>query len=201
MKIQGKKASKEGAIYGPIIVDRFGEELPIYAQPVWSMDEFNKRLPFDDNQVEFVFTPNGKQYNQEAKRTKDYVAERDRARWGYVALKSLEPSKIDFDDEDDPEEFRVSIEKPETWTNVEAAIDHNFGHYEAGRIKELIDKANMIDSDKVELRGLAFLARQAQSEAEGRDTQSGGAQKPNSGTPASESGSSLGTGKHGRIST
>jgi hypothetical protein len=157
MKINGQ-STKDNAIFPapgkPLTFKRGEGFIAFYAQPVWDMNEFDALLPPPENR-KYRFTKNGKEKDPNAPEYQEALAAYRRARWGYVVLKSLEPSK-----ELGVEWETCSLDDPKTWGNVEAELKSALGLYEFAKVMDLVDEANAIDADKLEANAASFFARQ-----------------------------------------
>lgn len=150
MKVGGVENDKGAALTEPYVVRRGtlpnGEPrlLAFIAQPVWSLDDFRERCPIPEIPPScVVYKPDGRKVSNP--NDPQYVLlleEHNRKQWGYTILKSLEPSRIEFDG--------VSLDDPDTWGNVELELRGELGHFEFGRVMTLIDEANNIDLDMLE---------------------------------------------------
>ena len=153
MKVGGVETSRE-ALFGPLTFRRGKDYLVFYAQPVWDLDEFNLRCPAPVNN-HHMFTKGGKVIDPKAPAYLDALAEHSRKRWGYIVLKTLEPSNITWDN--------VSLVDPSTWVNVEQDLKRSLGLYEFSRVMRLVDEANAIDEEKLEENAQSFFQQQAQA--------------------------------------
>jgi len=147
MKVNGVSTDKSEAIFGPLPFKRGKKFLAFYAQPVWDLDEFNALCPPPENEF-YRFTKNGKEKDPEAPGYLDLIGRYSRKRWGYVVLKSLEPSKIEWDN--------VSLKDPNTWDKVEEELRKELGLYEFAKVMTLVDEANAIDEEKLEENAQSF---------------------------------------------
>ncbi len=160
MKVDGEKFDNSKAIIGPHVIRRGDKLYGFYAEPIWSRDDFDARMPVPENSTEYgtVFTKEGKRPDPDSQQYKEILKAYNRAYWGWMILTSLAPSKIKFDD--------VSIDDPGTWINVEKALRAQLGHYEASAVFVLVEEANSIDSEKLAANLESFLSEKAAKAAE-----------------------------------
>lgn len=177
MKIAGQELQKDKALFGPVLIRR-GESLhAIYAQPVWSFVEFHKACPEPEPPVT-AFAPKkpdgsgGKTRNVKDPKYLAALDEHAARQWGYLTLKSLEPSDLELDG--------VSLDKPETWGNVEQALRYDadknpngLSHFEFAQVMRLVDEANMLDQAKIDENLESFFRGQAQPEGPSENGQAG----------------------------
>ena len=147
MKIGGISTEKSAALFGPLTFKRGDKFLAFYAQPVWGMEEFNVQCPPPENKWT-RFTKRGKEKDPDAPAYQELLGKYSLKRWGYVVLKSLEPSKIEWDG--------VSLDDPDTWDKVEEELKANLAVYEFAKVMELVDEANAIDQQKLEENAKSF---------------------------------------------
>lgn len=146
MKVNGVELTRE-VLFGPITFKRGDSFVAFYAQPVWDLDEFYLACPVPKN--DFVrFEKGGKVADPDHPAYREKLAQWHRKRWGYVTLKTLEPSNIEFDN--------ISLDDPETWVNVEAELKANLGLYEFAQVSSLVDEANALDAEKLEENAKSF---------------------------------------------
>lgn len=155
MKVNGVSADKSSALFGPLVFKRGEEFLAFYAQPVWDLDEFRASCPEPENTYT-RFTKNGKEADPNAPAYQEALTEYYRKRWGYVVLKSLEPSNIEWEG--------VSLSDPGTWGEVERELKSNLALYEFAKLMQLVDEANAIDDDKLEENAETFFQRRSISQ-------------------------------------
>lgn len=151
LKVNGVENVKD-IQYGPLCFKRGDDFLAFYAVPVWTMEEFDKLCPFPEN-TNYYYGPDGKKMKDyECSAWKDTESEYWRQRWGYVVLKSLEPSKLEIDG--------ITIDDPKTWGSVESTLKAELTEYEFQRLMGLVDEANALDQRKLEANAATFTARQ-----------------------------------------
>jgi len=153
MKVNGIENKKEAALkHYP--VQRGDAILLFTAQPVWSFDDFHDLCPQPiPGPASVVFTPNGKKVNYECPQYKADLAEWARKRWGYMILKSLEPSNLELDG--------ISLADPKTWGNVEEVLRAELSHFEFAGVMKLIDEVNGLDQAKLDENLQNFFTAQA----------------------------------------
>lgn len=178
MKVGGVSTEKENALFGPLTFKRGKQFLAFYAQPVWDMDEFDELLPAPKNEKMRFSRENGKEPDPKNPVWREAMARYSLQRWGYVVLKSLEPSNIEWEG--------VSIEDPETWDKVEEVLQEHLGVYEFSKVMSLVDEANGIDQAKLEANQQTFFQLEA-AKAEQSQCQKGGAENSSSPALASDS--------------
>lgn len=159
MKVNGVSNDKN-VKFGPVVFKRGANKfLTFYAQPVWSMDEFNAVCPPPVNRS-YIFTKNGKELDDNAPAYLEELKQFYRKRWGYVMLKSLEPSKIEWG--------KVNPSDPKTWSMVEEELREELSIYEFAKVAKLVDEANALDEEKLEENAKSFFqlaAAEAESDA------------------------------------
>ena len=158
---EGKPVLEDGKPTTEIVLEQ--KVYGIYAQPIWSYDEFDEALPFPTAPTGSanVFTKKGKSKDKPKRDLKDpqYVADKEQwyeAREGWTLLKSLEPSNI----VNLP--LGVSLADPKTWHRGTAALQKFFSHYEYNAIMKMIDRACGIDMEKVAENRESFLLQRRQ---------------------------------------
>lgn len=183
MKINGQ-STKANAIFPepgkPLTFRRGDGFIAFYAQPVWDLEEFDALMPPPVN-TKYRYTKNGKELDPNAPEYKEALANYVTARWGYVVLKSLEPSK-----ELGVEWENVSLDDPATWPNVEAELKEALGVYEFAKVMQLVDEANAIDSAKLEANAESFFQRQSAEDGQ-KNSPEAEPQSLQSSAPASDS--------------
>jgi len=163
MKIDGKQFSNDNAIFGPVVIKRGKEEFAFFAQPVWDYVEFDAMCPRPTAPVTgWNPTTGKKEADPKSPVYREAVKKYGLQRWGYLVLKSLEPSKLDLSD------MGVSIDDPESLVKVEEALTYNketnpngLGEYELLEIMRIVDEANCLDAEKLEENRQSFLERMA----------------------------------------
>jgi len=177
MKVDGIEVNNDDAVYGPFVIQRGwkihtettdeakkgecildddGNRIPnligFWGRPVWTMEEFDDACPFPEPLPnELVFTPKGKQPDYKHPEFLARKKEYSRKRWGYLLLKTLEPSNVEFEG--------ASLDDPSTWGDVEEAIKKELPEYEFKGLLDLIYEANAIDPQKQEANRNTFLSQ------------------------------------------
>jgi hypothetical protein len=151
LKVNGVENVKE-ITYGPLCFPRGDDFLAFIAQPVWSMDEFDKLVPFPKNTNVFFNSEGKKVEDYECSAWKDTEAEYWRVRWGYIVLKTLEPSNMEIDG--------VTLDDPKTWGSVESILAGELNPQEFNRLMAMVDEANALDARKLEANKATFIERQ-----------------------------------------
>lgn len=147
MKIDGVSTTRD-ITYGPLVFRRGPDKfLAFTAKPCWDLDEFNQLCPYPETRY-FVFTKGGKQPDNEHPSFKEEVDRYIMKRWGYVVFKTLEPSKIEFEN--------VDLSKPDTLLNVVPELKKALSIYEWKLLSGLIDEANALDAAKLEENQKSF---------------------------------------------
>lgn len=167
MKINGEPVQRENVLFGPFVFqrgftviknDETGEEtrLPklhgIWAQPVWDLDEFDERFPRPTPKPEeTVFTKDGQKPDYEHPAYLERAQLHRKRRWGYMILKSLEPSNLQLD--------QASLDDPESWHKVRDALLSEFSIHEFDQLMLLVDEANCLNAQKMEANRASFLSQ------------------------------------------
>lgn len=154
MKIDGQEVNNDDAIIGPVVIVRGEKKFGFYACPVWDFEEFNDLCPHPEPPVTSWNAKTGKQERDpKSPAYVQAVSDYGDKRWGYILLKSLEPSKLELPG--------IDIEDPETWANVESALRKTLSHFEFGQVIKLVEEANSIDAEAMERNKESFLAEAA----------------------------------------
>lgn len=158
MKVNGVGNDKK-VLFGPVVFKRGDNKFwSFYAQPVWSMDEFNALCPAPVNR-NYVFTAAGKQLDDQAPAYLEELKDFYRRRWGFVMMKSLEPSSIQWE--------KVNPSDPKTWGLVEEELRGELSVYEFAKVAKLVDEANALDEDKLEENAKSFFQLAAAAGVDG----------------------------------
>jgi len=152
LKVNGVENVKD-ITYGPLCFKRGDDFLAFIAAPIWSMEEFDKILPYPDNQNVYFDASGKKVKDYECSAWKATETEYWRKRWGYVILKTLEPSNMEIDG--------VSLSDPKTWGKVESILKSELTEYEFQRLATLVEEANALDQRKLDANAATFMERQA----------------------------------------
>ena len=131
------------------MLPRVGGEIVFKARGINDMDEFNRLCP--EPQPPTLLTGDGKKKTDD--KDKDYLAECEeygRRKWGYIVVKSLEPSNIEWD--------TVKLEVPSTWANWDSELRANgITSVECNRVFSLALAANSLDERKLNKAREVFL--------------------------------------------
>jgi hypothetical protein len=176
MKINGRDIKATGIRSLVLPADDGEEPIVLYAQPIVSFDEFHKLC--EEPKPGQRYTPHGVEEDRQAPAYLEAMTHYRAQRWGYILLKSLEPSNIEWE--------KVNPHDSITWPNVEKEIYATFGHYAGVRVIELVEQANCLDAAKLEEARKAFFQKQAAKVCD-PITPSSAAGSTQSGEPASDS--------------
>jgi hypothetical protein len=168
MKIGGVDPSQLPNI--EILVLPRGEENIIFrATGLASYDEFDALCP--EPKAPGAFKPGGEFVaNPEDPSYREMLATYGTKRMAYMAIKSLEPSEIEWD--------VVNIDEPKTWTLWQDELrDAGFTQVEINRIMGLVLDANCLNEERLEKARAVFLLGQ---EAEKQSTSTGPNSEPKS---------------------
>lgn len=173
MQVNGVQNDKESALFGPICFQRGFQRdekgkvktdpetnepiknlLVFWAQPLWNYDDFEERCPKPVPEGTAVkFTPDkGKIIDWQDPNYLEQLRAYGQKKWGYLVLKSLEPSNVIFDN--------ARLDDPDTWSNVGEELDRELAYYEKAAVLKLVDEANALDKAKLE-ENLQSFFRQA----------------------------------------
>jgi len=131
-----------------LILPRLQGDVVIKARAVMSMDEFDKLCP--EPAPKKVLRAGGWQENKDDPNYKSQMETYGEQRWNYIALKSLEPSEIEWE--------KVDLGNPRTWQNwTEELTEAGFSSVEINRITVCVMQANALDESKLEKARDAFL--------------------------------------------
>lgn len=138
MKVNGVEANKLHTV--ALVLPR-GADAPLvfYAEALPDLTEFDKLCPLPV--AAQTYTPKGITYNTTAP---DYVAALklyNERRWGYVMMRSLRPSNIEWD--------TVNAHDCETWTQVEPELRKAVSYFEYGKIVDMVEEANALNATKL----------------------------------------------------
>jgi hypothetical protein len=182
MRINGVTTDKAAAIFPapdkPLTFKRGDQYLAFLAQPVWNFNEFHALCPLPENN-NYRFEKGGKVKDPDAPAYQEALANYGRQRWGYMVLKSLEPSNIEWDN--------VSLTRPKTWGEVETELKANLSFYEFAKVMELVDEANALDERKLEDNAQSFFQMMRKSSEQPKSGQPVEAENSSSTAPASDS--------------
>jgi hypothetical protein len=157
-----------------LVLPRGDQQIVLRAQPVPSMDEFEALCPRPTppgkmTRDGWVPMPDDPTYQQ-------VMVEWGQTRLGYMIVKSLEPSQVEWD--------TVSLADPSTWKNWSTDLrEGGLSDIECQRVMNLVLEANCLDETKLKKAREVFLAGQEPKPASsGLPT---GPQSTPSGAPAS----------------
>ncbi|MHC4121406.1 MAG: hypothetical protein ACYSWO_28370 [Planctomycetota bacterium] len=132
-----------------------GQDIVIRAQAVMDMTPFDSMCPEPKAKPVLVaggFKPNEKDPNYLAA-----IQKHGEMRFAYIALKSLEPSKIEWE--------RADLGNPASWLEWEKELgEAGFSRIEINRIIMCIMSANSLDDEKLEKARESFLLGLADAE-------------------------------------
>lgn len=176
MKIGGIDPSKLPTIE-TLVLPRGDEIIVFKATGLSSYDEFDALCP--EPKAPGAFKPGGEFVpNPEDPSYRQMLATYANKRMAYMAIKSLEPSDIEWDE--------VNIDNPSTWTKWSTELKNvGFTQVEVNRIMGLVLDANCLNEERLEKARSVFLLGQV---VEKEGTSTGPSSEPkstSSGEPAS----------------
>ena len=187
MKLDGQTVDNEEAIEGPVVIQRGKKFFAFYASPVWSFDPFHERVPKPEPPPSAWGKGGKKQYDWKNPVYLEELQRYGRQQWGYLVLTSLLPSNLDLTDQG------VDYEDPETWDKVEAALTYDaetnpqgLSHFEFKKVMDLVDGANLLNSEKVEANLESFFQQVARQEEPGESSPNGEPESSPSGERAKD---------------
>lgn len=146
MKIAGKEVS--GPAEEILVLPRLDGDIVFRCKAVLDMAQFDALCPEPKPKPVLVaggFKPNDKDPGYQAQ-----VLQHSVLRIAYIAIKSLEPSDIEWE--------TVNMDNPATWGNWEKELaDAGFSQVEINRITVCILQANSLDEEKLEKARASFL--------------------------------------------
>jgi hypothetical protein len=156
-----------------LVLPRGNDQIVFKATGLSSYDEFDALCP--EPKAPGVHKPNGDFVpNPEDPSYRDMVNTWSRKRMAYMAIKSLEPSSIEWD--------TVKIDNPSTWLKWQDDLKSaGFTQVECNRIMGLVLDANCLNEDRLEKAREVFLLGQGVEQG----TSSGPNTEPKS-TPSGE---------------
>jgi hypothetical protein len=134
-----------------LVLPRGETQIVFRARGLKDMDEFialcpQPKAPGKLTKDGFVPHTNDPTYQQ-------VMVQWGKKRLGYLAVKSLEPSEIEWE--------TVKVSDPSTWENWERELlDSGLSRFEVNRVFTLVMEANTLDDDKLEKARAVFLAGQ-----------------------------------------
>jgi hypothetical protein len=154
-----------------LVLPRGETSIVLKARGLPDMDEFYKLCPEPVPPVKV--TKSGREPDLGNQGYVQQVAQHNKQRWGYIVVKSLEPSEIEWDS--------VKIDDPASWTNWDADLKSGgFTTTERNRVFALCLEANSLDERKIQQAREVFLA--------GRLDKARSSSFPSTGQPTSQSG-------------
>lgn len=131
-----------------LVLPRGDNSIVFRAIGLKDMDEFNKLCP--EPKAPGKLTKDGWIPNVQDKNYLTIMQEYGRRRVAYMVVKSLEPSKIEWE--------TVDVANPATWANWEADLKAaNFTSVEMNRVLQLVFEANCLDEAKLKRARENFL--------------------------------------------
>ena len=133
----------------PLVLPRGNKQLVFWAQGLSDRDEFDKQVPMPTppgkhTQQGWVLDPNESGFQAS-------LAVYNKRWLGYLVVKSLEPSNIEWD--------TVKLDVPGTWTNWEEDLKKGAGlsQVESNLVLSLVFEANSLDQQKLDKAREVFL--------------------------------------------
>jgi hypothetical protein len=134
-----------------LVLPRGDQEIVFRAQPVVSMDEFEAMCPMP--KAPGKMTRDGWVPLKEDPTYQQLLSAYSQTRFGYMVLKSLEQSRIEWD--------TVKAGDPSTWRNWSADLRNGgLSDIEITRVMNLVLEANCLDDAKLKKAREVFLAGQ-----------------------------------------
>lgn len=154
MKIAGKEIS--GPAEEVLVLPRMDGDIVFRCKAVLDMKHFDNMCP--EPKAKPVLVAGGFKPNEKDPAYLAQVAAHASMRIAYIAVISLEPSKIEWE--------TVDLNVPSTWKNWEKELaDAGFSQIEINRITVCILQANSLDEEKLEAARASFLhGMEAQAE-------------------------------------
>lgn len=130
-----------------------GDDIVIRAKAVSISDDFNKLVP--EPTPPNIRTKDGSKPDHKDKNYLDAVSIRDDQRFAFLVIRSLEPSKIEWE--------KVDEKNPSTWLKwKEDFKEGGLSEVEINRITNAVMIANSLDEEKIEEARKAFLRGQGE---------------------------------------
>lgn len=146
MKIAGKEIS--GPAEEILVLPRLDGDIIIRCKAVLDMVQFENQCPTP--KAKPILVAGGFKPNEKDPSFKLAVAQHAQMRFSYIALKSLEPSEIEWQ--------TVNMDDPTTWANWEKELlTSGFSPIEINRVTMCVMQANSLDEDKLEAARASFL--------------------------------------------
>ena len=130
-----------------------GNPIPFRAKAVAIKDEFDRLMP--EPVAPMLQKKGGKVSDLQDKDYLAAVSKRDDARFALMCLRSLEPSKIEWE--------QVKIKEPATWTLwTDELKEAGLSEVEVNRVIGLVMAANALDEEKISEARKSFLLGQGE---------------------------------------
>lgn len=128
-----------------------GDPIPFRASAVSITKEFNEKVPMPV--APMLQTKNGNKSDYSDPAYKAALRQRDEQRFALMCIRSLTPSKIEWE--------TVDLDDPGTWLNWQSELKAaGISEMECNRIVNLVMAANSLDENKIEAARQAFLLGQ-----------------------------------------
>jgi len=161
-----------------LVLPRSNGDLVITARAVLSMEDFDRYVRQPKAKRAFVKGKGNVLLTEDPGFVKEMETYGEK-RFAFMAIKSLEPSEIEWQ--------TVKLEEPATWVNwTKELSDAGLSEFEVQRIVVCVMQANSLDEAKLKEARAAFLRglEEAAEKSSGPDTEQGNTP---SGQPASDS--------------
>jgi hypothetical protein len=138
-----------------LVLPRGDDMIPFRARAILDFTEFNELCPEPKPPMKTV--KGGKRVeDREDPNYQVSVTEHERRKLAWVAIKSLEPSEIEWE--------TVDMQKPGTWVNYQEELKGaGFSPIEINRITDLILEVNCLDESKLKWAREVFVQGQQAS--------------------------------------
>ena len=157
-----------------LVLPRAAGDIVLKARGLPDMEEFYKLCP--EPVAPTKVTKHGREPDLSNQGYAQQMTQHNKQRWGYIVVKSLEPSEIEWD--------TVKIDDPASWTNWDADLKAGgFTATERNRVFALCLEANSLDEKKIQQAREVFL--RGRLEDKDSTSQSTGQPTSQSGEPAS----------------
>jgi len=174
MKIGGLEVN--GPTEEVLVLPRLGDNIVIRCQAVLDMEPFVAMCP--EPKAKALLVAGGWKKNDKDPGYLEQCEEHSTMRFAYIAIKSLEPSNIEWD--------TVVEDKPSTWSLWDSELrDAGLSSIEINRVIMCIMSANCLDESKLEKARESFLLGLAEAPEKSSGPDSEPPSTP-SGEPASE---------------
>lgn len=152
MKVGGVQADKPGSLE-PLVFPRGKESLVFIAKAVGDLNEFNAVCPEPDLSKHGRIGKEGWEPDPEAPAYLELMKTYRAQRWAYFFIKTLEPSNIEWD--------KVKLSDPRTWKFYEEELRANLSFTEYGHVVDLVEQANLMGTERLEVARQRFFQKQA----------------------------------------